>query len=622
MPELRITELEFSQIKQNLINFLRSQDEFTDYDFTGSGLSVLLDVLAYNTHYNAMLAHFVANEMFLDTAVKRSSVVSIAKTLGYIPRSVTSPTAYVNVSVSSALAGPLTIPKYTKFTSKRNNQNFTFLTTQEITASKVSGSFPFNNVKLKEGMVITQTETVTLDTVSGPFTIKNNNIDLSTLQVTVTESGPTNVFNYTSTIVDVTSNSKVFWVEENKDGYYTIIFGDGIIGQKLVAGNTVNIEYIASQGAAANGAQTFSCQNTIGGGNPITTLITGSTGGADRESIDAIRFNAPKFNATKNRAVTVEDYKSLITANFPQAKSVSVWGGENNVPPIYGRVFISIDPVADYVITQADKDNIINNVIRPRSVLTLTHEFVEPVYLYLGINASITYDSRITPFSASQIQTIVSNTIENYFDTELSTLNKNFYFGQLSNRIQTAHRAILGTLIDMHLQRRITPIQGSYENLNFYFTTAIEPNSLKSSTFTTIINSREYTAYIQDLPDATPPIRTGTGATGTLRLLDASTDEVIIGNYGTVTYDNSGLVTIPSWYVTSLGVGVVDVRFNATPQELSKDLKPATIRTTAESLGVVYPYPSENIIATLDDSTENTTNKTVAGLTVTAIPFA
>lgn len=622
MPELRITELEFSQIKQNLINFLRSQDEFTDYDFTGSGLSVLLDVLAYNTHYNAMLAHFVANEMFLDTAVKRSSVVSIAKTLGYIPRSVTSPTAYVTVSVTSALAGPLTISKYTKFTSKRNNQNFTFLTTQEVTASKVGSSFTFNNVKLKEGMVITQTESVTSDTVSGPFTIKNNNIDLSTLQVTVTQSGSTNVFNYTSTIVDVTSTSKVFWIEENKDGYYTIIFGDAIIGQKLVAGNTVNIEYIASQGAAANGTQTFSCQTTIGAGTPVTTLITGATGGADRESLDAIRFNAPKFNATKNRAVTVEDYKTLITANFSNAKSVSVWGGENNVPPIYGRVFISIDPVADYVITQADKDNIINNVIRPRSVLTLTHEFVEPVYLYLGINASITYDSRITPFSASQIQTIISNTIENYFDTELSTLNKNFYFGQLSNRIQTAHRAILGTLIDMHLQRRITPILNSYENLNFYFTTAIEPNSLKSSTFTTIINSREYAAYIQDLPDATPPIRTGTGATGTVRLLDALTDEVIIANYGTVTYDNSGLVTIPSWYVTSLATGVVDVRFNATPQELSKDLKPATIRTTQESLGVVYPYPSENIIATLDDSTENTTNKIIAGLTVTAIPFA
>ena len=618
MADLRVTELDFEEIKKNLINYLRGQEEFSDYNFAGAGLNVLIDLLAYNTHYNAILAHLQSNEMFIDTAMKRSSVVSIAKTLGYTPRSVTSPIAKVNVSVVSADPGPLTLDQYTKFSTSVNGQNYTFLTKDSKVANKQGGEFTFSDIELIEGSYIAEQTVVNIDNVSGPFRIRNNNIDLSTLLVSIQTSNtdPTiTAFNRTTTIVDIKPTSQVYWIEEGQDGYYQILFGDDIIGKKLSSGNIVIVEYVASKGAAANGASTFSCSVNIGGSSPVTTLVSAASGGSDRESTDSIKFNAPKFNATRNRAVTVEDYKTLILSEFPKAKSVAVWGGEDNVPPIYGKVFISIDPKDNFIITQSDKENLINTYIRPRSVLSITHEFVDPVYLYVGMNVKVNYNPKVTPFTGAQIASITSTIIQNYFSNELSTLDKKFYFARLVNLIQTSHNAILGTLIDMRLQRRIIPIVNAHEYLKFYFTTAIEPNSLKSTYFTTKISGKTYTAYVQDFPDTNPPSRTGTG---TLKLLNQENDEVLISDYGTVIYGGSGAVEINDFYVTD--VSGIDVRFNALPQEFGKDLNPTIVRTTAESTSAVYPYPSQNIIVSLDDSETNDALGTSVGLQVTAVP--
>lgn len=618
MADLRVTELDFEQIKANLINYLRKQEQFSDYDFAGAGLNVLIDLLAYNTHYNAILAHLQSNEMFIDSAIKRSSIVSIAKTLGYTPRSVLSPRASINVSVLSAQSGPLTIDQYTKFSTNVNGQTYTFVTTDSHTAYKINNEFTFENVEIIEGAVITEQTVIGIDNTSGPIRIKNNNIDLSTLSVNVqTSSTITDVTTYTrtNTVIDIKPASEVYWIEESQEGYYQIIFGDDIIGKKLAVGNIVLVSYIASKGAEANGARTFSCSVNIGGSSPTTTLVSAAAGGSSRESADSIRFNAPKFNATRNRAVTAEDYKSLILSNFDKAKSVAVWGGENNVPPIYGKVFLSIDPKDNYVITQSDKDYLINTILRPRSVLSLLHEFVDPVYLYAGMNIKVNYNPKITPFTGSQIESIVTSVIQDYFANELSTLDKKFYYARLVNKIQTSHNAILSSLIDLRLQRRIVPIINVHEFLKFYFTTSIEPNSLKSTYFTTVVGGRTYTAYVQDFPDTTPPLRTGTG---TLKLLNQENDEVLIADYGTVIYSGSGAITINDFYVTD--VAGIDIRFNALPQELGKDLNPTIVRTTAESTSAVYPYPSQNIIITLDDSENNDAIGTIVGLQVTAVP--
>lgn len=621
MAEIRVTELEFQQIKENLIRYLSATEQFSDYNFQGSGISNLLDVLAYNTHYNAILTHLQANEMFIDTAVKRSSVVSIAKTLGYTPRSVIAPKARVNVVVESLESGPLSLPAKTKFSASVGGQTFTFVSLSEHIADNIAGTYTFTNVDIVEGVVITQQQIVTPNIVTGPITIKNNNIDLSTLNVIVQNSQTdftVNAWKRSETVIDIAGDDRVYWVEEGQDGYYKLFFGDNIIGKSLTAGNVVIIEYVASQGEAANGAQTFSIQTTLGGGSPITTLVSVASGGSDRENIDSIRFNAPRYNATRGRAVTVEDYKTLILASFDKAKSVAVWGGEQNIPPIYGKVFMSIDPKNDYIITESDKDNLINNVIRPRSVLSLQHEFVDPTYLYVGMDVKISYNSKVTPYNANQIAGLVSGEIRRYFSNELSTLNKKFYYAQLVNRIQTSQRSILGTLIDLRLQRRIVPILNVPESLNVYFTTAIEPNSFKSTNFKTVIQGVEYTAFIRDYPDTTPPSRTGSG---TLKLIDSTNNRIIDNDYGKIYYGGSGLFTINRLLVTQLIGGAFDVRFSALPQDLNKDLSPTIVRSTAQVERAVYPYPSQNIIVVLDDSQQNKALGTLSGLTVTAQPF-
>jgi len=620
MADLRITELDFDQIKQNFINYLQSQDTFKDYNFSGSALNVLLDVLAYNTHYNAILAHLQTNEMFIDTALKRSSIVSIAKTLGYTPRSVVSAHAHIGAMFTSTDAGPITIPKYTKFTAKVNDTTYTFLTANSATATKSGSSFTFPNIELVEGSLITQSNVVTADTVSGPFTIKNNNIDLSTLNVQVQNSVSdlgTTPFNRTTTVIDINDTSNVYWVEEGQDGYYRLIFGDGIIGSVLSAGNVVSISYVASKGASANGAQTFSCSSTFTTDNAavITTLVSASSGGANRETADSIRFNAPKINATRNRVVTAEDYKATIMANFDKAQSVEVWGGENNVPPIYGKIFISIDPKASYIITSEDKEMILTDIIRPRSVMSLTHEFVDPIYLYVGLDVVVTYDPKKTLLTATQLQTLVNTQIQKYFTEELSTLGKQFYFSQLENRIQNTDGSILGTLIDMRLQRRIVPFVNITENLNIYFTTPIEPNSFRSTNFKTTVNGLNYNSvYIRDLPDDTPPSRTGTGI---LQLINSTDGKILDANYGTIAYGDSGMFTLTRLFVTELIGGASDIRFSAIPQDLGKNLTPKIIRSTAISTSAVYPYPSQNIIIALDDSAFNSTTNTQVGLTIT-----
>lgn len=618
MADLRITELEFEQIKQNFVKYLETQSEFSDYNFAGSGLNVLLDVLAYNTHYNAILAHLMSNEMFIDTAQKRSSVVSIAKTLGYTPRSNSAATAVVEVQLESSSAGPLTLNKNTKFSSTVNGKALTFVTVDTYRANKIDGVFTFNNVILKQGSYITQNTTIDPTNLSGPITISNSDIDISTILVTVQNSASdstTTVFTNTTTVIDISGTDQVYWLEEGQNGFYTIIFGDNVIGKALTAGNIVTISYVATYGPDGNSASTFSCQQQIAGDTPVTTTIATASGGSLRETIDSIRFNAPRFNSTRDRAVTIDDYKSIILRNFDKAKSVAVWGGEQNIPPIYGKVFMSVDPKTDYIITDLDKEYLINQVLRPRSVLSILHEFVDPIYLYVGMDVNVTYNAHKTPFTSAQIESIVNKEITNYFTNELSTLEKRFYYAQLINKIQISHRAILGSLIDIHLQRRITPLLNIPENINLYFTTEIEPNSIRSTKFKTKIEGLTYLAYIQDFPDTSPPSKTGTG---TLKLLNAENDQVIIDNYGEVFYSNSGLLKIPRLYVTELVGATTDLRFYAYPQDLSKDLNPTIIRTTTESTQAIYPYPSQNVIVVLDDSQISKSIGTIAGLTITA----
>lgn len=623
MAELNITELDFATIKENLKTYLAAQPEFTDYDFSGSALNTLLDVLAYNTHYNAILANFQANEMFIDSAIKRSSVVSLAKTLGYIPRSTTSSKAYVDVTVTKNVTtgSTLSITPSVQFSTSINGVSYVFNVNETQTVSETAGEFIFENVELIEGNPLSNTFVITSDNVSGPLVLPVTTIDTSTIEVSVQNSVgdlTTNIFTKTDTVVDITSTSKVFWVEENSNGYHQLIFGDDIIGKQLTAGNIVTVTYLSSKGDASNGARNFAVIGNIGGETQVAvTTTTPAAGGAPKETIDSIRFNAPKYNATRNRAVTSEDYRSLIKANFTKAKEVVVWGGEENIPPVYGKVFISIHPTTGAVITDADKEYITETILRPRSVMSIQHDFVDPEYVYLGFEGIINYDNKLTNYTPTDLAALVQADIEDYFTEEFGTLDKTFFISQLSARVKTVNTSIVGSVFKMRIQKRLsitTGTTGYSKNLNFL--TAIDPETVRSSNFTTTLGSVSYNAYLQDFSN--DDVQNDTGL-GVIKLINTLNNQPIT-TVGTVNY-LTGVVTLNNLIVSGYLGNVTELYISARPQPLYQNITSSATRTAESSTFAVTATPSKNTIIVLDDSTNNITANITPGLSITCIPY-
>ena len=625
MAELNVTELDFDTIKNNLRTYLAAQPEFTDYDFTGSALSLLLDVLAYNTHYNAVLANLQANEMFIDTAIKRTSVVSLAKMLGYSPRSTTSAKARVDLSVTKdvTVGNTLSITPAVKFNAAINGTSYTFNVNESQTATvNNENKFVFTDVELIEGVYLSNSFLIGADNLSGPLIIPNGNVDTSTVEVSV-QTSTSNLTSVdwvkTSSIVDVTSTSKVFWVEENNAGQYQVIFGDDNVGAKLIAGNIVTITYLVSEGSNANGARVFTLVGDIDGEDQVDiTIIQPSAGGASRESIDSIRFNAPKFNANRNRAVTAEDYRTLIKQNFTKAREVTVWGGEENDPPVYGSVFISIDPVTNAVLTDADKDFIKESILRPRSVMSIKHEFVDPEYVYLGIEGIVNYNSKLTSLKPSDLSVLVTNEIENYFDTELGTLDKTFFLSKLTETVKNTNTSIVSSVFKLRLQKRIpvgiSTTSGYSKELNFL--TAIDPETFRSSNFVTNINGLTYQGYLQDFSDDAVANDDGYG---TIKFIEAQT-RLPIATVGTVHY-NAGLVTLQNVIVSGYLGNINELYLSVRPQPLYQNISSAVVRTSDTSAFAVAALPSRNSILTLDDSQSNSVANISAGLTISCRPF-
>lgn len=626
MAEINITNLDFADIKASLRTYLTSQTEFADYDFSGSALNVLLDVLSYNTHYNAVLANLVANEMFIDTAIKRSSVISLAKTLGYVPRSTTSSKARVTLAVEKTLEDEttsLSIGLGQKFTASINNQSYVFNVNEIQTATlNNENKFVFTDVELIEGNRISNSFAITPDLLSGPLIIPNDNVDTSTITVSVQESisdlTPT-TYTKQVNIVDVTATSEVYWIEETGDGKYQIVFGDDNIGAKLTAGNIVTVSYVASSGSSSNGARNFTLIGDIDGESTVNiTILAAATGGAEKESIDSVRFNAPRFNATRNRVVTSEDYRTLIKQNFTKAREVTVWGGEENTPPIYGKVFISIDPETGSIITQADKDYITETILRPRSVMSIQHEFVDPDYVYLGIEGLINYNPKLTSLNASTLSSLITADIQDYFDEELGTLNRTFFLSRLSERVKQVNNSIIGSLFKLRLQKRLSILvnstAGYSSTLNYL--TAIDPETLRSSTFVSTINGLVYTGYIQDFSDSIVENETGTG---TLKFIDSVT-ETPVKNVGTVDYEK-GIVTLSNVNVTRYLGNVTQVYLSLRPQPLYQNITSGIVRTSDVSTFAVAALPAKNTIITLDDSASNATANILSGLVINSRPY-
>lgn len=478
---LKLDGLDFEAIRDNLKTYLQSQDQFRDYNFDASGLAVMLDVLAYNTYYNSFYLNMVSTEAFLNTAQRRSSVVNLARSLNYTPRSTSSArlTGTISVDVANAANNnAITFPKYTKFQGTVEDNTYLFLTQESLTIFKdANDQFSKSSVTLVEGTVVSEKYIVNTADTNQRFIINNRNIDVSTLAVRVLNSvgdSTTRVFTRSDNIVYIDGTSQIYFIDEVEDGKYEVFFGDDTLGKALDNGNLIYFDYLISSGKAANEVQTVSYFSTIAGVISATfSTDAPSYGGDDRETIDRIKFNAPKSYSAQNRAVTAEDYSSILL-NEPNVGSVMVWGGEDNDPPYYGKVFIAIKPKVGEILTQTEKTNLIEYVLGPKKVLTISNEIVDPDYIYLVLDVTVKYDGTKNTLNASSLQSLVLQTIQNYNNDDLSGFSKYFRQSRLSRLIDTCERSILNSNLTVRMRKEVEVQLGIGARYEIFFSNAID----------------------------------------------------------------------------------------------------------------------------------------------------
>jgi hypothetical protein len=489
------SDLDFNTIKNSLKTYFQSKSEFSDYNFEASGLSNILDVLAYNTHLNGLVANFGVNESFLNSSQLRSSVVQHAENLGYYPRSKTGATATITISVSSSDASTsvLTLPKYSVFTADVDGTTYSFRTTEQYTATNDgSGNFSFTtsagstSIPVTEGEQKTKTFLVGETSENQVYVIPDEDIDTATVSVNVFDTVSSSTFDsYTNVnaAIRIDSASTVYIIREIPNGYYELTFSDGtILGKAPAAGNKIVVEYLASSGADANGADTFSTTNidfdsSISGEYTVTaSLVSEAAAGAEKESLDSIKVNAPIGFATQQRMVTAEDYKAIILENYSAVlKDVAAWGGNDNIPPIYGRVYVSLnfkDNVTEAVKTET-KGNIISNLTENLAIMSIDTEYTDPTTTFLEVTTSFNFDPDQTNLTAEATENLIEETITNYFTNNLTTFDATFRKSNILTDIDSLSPAILNSKMEIKLQQRFTPTVNSTVNYTVAFPVAL-----------------------------------------------------------------------------------------------------------------------------------------------------
>ena len=547
---IQVGELDFDAIKSNLKNFLKGQQEFQDYDFDGSAFSVLLDVLAYNTHYNGVYTNLAVNEMFLDSASKRSSVVSLAKMLGYVPRSAKSATAVVNAVITnpSSISANVTLPAMQPFTASIDNITYTFYNRSAKTVPIVGNTYTFNDLVLTEGTPLQYKYVVAPGT---RFIIPNSNVDLDTVTVSVQEnSSSVNFINYTraENITEITTDSQIYFIKEIDDGLYELNFGNDVLGKALSNGNVVTIDYMVSSLESPNLASTFTYAGSfIAGSNLTVTTVQPASGGSEPESIDEIKFSAPKYYASQNRAVTPDDYAVLIKKNLPEAESISVWGGEDNTPPIYGKTFICVKPRDASRLTNLQKDFIKTNILQSRSVVSITPEIIDPEFFNIKVTSYVYYNPLATTKTPSQIESDVKQSILRYNDEELTKFDSVLRYSRLVRIIDESDSSIISNITKVTISH---PYEVSYNIATQYTLNLINPisqeaNSQGEPSFITTgfyIPSSARVHYLED----------DSNGNVTLFYISDTFEKIIVdARIGTIDYKN-GKIDVKGLTITSL----------------------------------------------------------------------
>lgn len=564
-----LTNLDFENIKSNYIEYLKNQTTLTDYDYDGSAMQVILDMLAYNTYLQSFYYNMVANEAFLDTAVIRSSIVSKAKALGYTPRSRQSAMAKIFLTFNPT-DNPLyvDIPIGTKFKTNLNGRDYIFTTAQEFIASFNSDTGYYERqIDIYEGQILTQKYLYNSINPARIY-ILDKNVDMSSLKVTVQPNpSSTAITEYTLAkgLTGVNSTSTVYWTQEDVNGLFEVYFGDGILGRALQNNEVVTLSYRTSVAELINGANSFSPVGYSGVNpsdgsilyQPITLdLIQPALYGAERESDQSIKFNAPKSYARQNRVVTVGDYESFLSENFPELESFSVWGGEENNPPIYGKVYMCAKPVGGYLLSAGRKQAIVDS-LKNYNVMTMEPVVVDPLFTFINVDTTVYYNPALTTASADTVFGNVVTTIQNFEEVDMNQFKKTFYLSKLSTSLDNSDISIVNNSTSYRLEKRISPIYNSSITYKMDFHTQLNviagvPGCLSSYGF--YVSGSADQMFLDD------------DGNGNIRMYSISNN---IRNYvnntaGTIDY-TSGIITISSMIFSALPAGINELSVFVSP---------------------------------------------------------
>src|SRR5271157_973850 len=521
---LTLTSLDFDLLKNNFVTFLRSQTIFKDFDFSGSNINVLLDILSYNTYLNSFYLNMVASESFLDTAQLRDSVVSIAKELNYIPRSARSSVATISLTFNtSGLNGTLVIPSGTMFTGINSNGTFSFVTEQTYTVLSAGSQYNISNVHIYEGKLFTETFIVDNTIENQKFILSNLNVDDTSIDVTVTASDIVTPYLQAYNLYGLVSNSAIYFVQEDPGSYYEISFGDGVFGIIPPNAAIIDISYRVTKGAAGNGINKFTlAQNLslVNGGNisSIVAVANSSADGADIESIESIRFRAPRNYQVQNRAITASDYIDIITQNFPEVKDVSVFGGEDIFGSIqYGTIFISCTTYSGAPLSQATEQDIINFLSNKTSI-GVTLKFVNPEYVYIVPSITAYVDFFKTSLTPVDISTEISQAVSAYNNNNLQVFNTNFMLSKFATQIDNSDNSIQGDTTTISMYKNVLFSNGFPQTLTISFNNSIVPGTISSSDF--ILND----GNVYKITDFNPLNNTfyGSNANGHFNIINSS----------------------------------------------------------------------------------------------------
>ena len=574
---LDISELDFENIKGSLKRFLSNQNEFKDYDFEGSSMAILLDLLAYNTHYLAYNANFVANEMFMDTAQLRSSVASLAKLVGYTPNSARAPIADLKLVINDGTGATITIPAGTKFSTQVDGLTYTFVSIADKTVQPVDGIYTAQSLEVYEGTYVSYNYTFDSSDIDQRFLIPSDRADSTTIKVAVQNSASdttSNTYTKATSITELDGTSKVFFLQEAEDGQFEIYFGDGVIGKALDDGNIISISYVVTNKTEANGATSFSLSGSISGFNDVTLTVNSSAqGGGEPETLQSIKTNASNFYSAQDRAVTTEDYKTKVKQLYANTQSVSAWGGEDAETPFYGRVYISILPTSGSNLTDSTKDRIVKD-LKKYSVASVTPVIIDPETTDIVLTTTVKFDEKTTTKVADTIKSNVITTITNYNANTLQSFDTMFRHSKLTGLIDDTDNSILSNITTVQLRKSFTPTIGSSTKYSINFANALyNPHSGHNTSSGGILSS---TGFKID-GNTTDVFFLDDDGDGNVRRykMDGSVRSYANSTQGTINY-TTGLVEVNSLNVSNIENirGAASTVIEVTVKPNSNDIVP------------------------------------------------